>query len=78
MPVNFSFNLKSLEKDLKKSIEKDLKNHPERVLNDHIGKNIEATCPKCGCTKIKIVAGGQGRCTRCNHTMRIDFNVNWR
>ncbi len=78
MSVKFSFDFKNLEKDLMKSIEKDLKKHPEQVLNSHIGENIEATCPKCGCTNIKIVAGGKGKCSQCKHISNIDLNVNWR
>ncbi len=78
MAVKFSFDTKKIEKELKKSIEKDIKKHPEQVLDAHIGENIEATCPKCGCTDIKIVSGGKGKCYKCKSIMKIDLDVNWR
>ncbi len=78
MSVKFSFDTKKLEKELKNSIEKDIKNHPEKVLATHIGEKIDATCPKCGGTSIKIVAGGKGECDNCKSIIKIDLDVNWR
>ena len=78
MSIKFSFDLKGLEKELKRSIEKDLQKHPEQVLDDRKGEKIEAMCPKCGCTDIRIIAGGKGKCTQCQGTMKINLDINWR
>ena len=78
MSVKFSFNIKDLEKTLKKSIEKDIKEKPEQVLNYHIGDIVQATCPDCGCQEIKIISGGKGTCMQCKHVAKIDINLLWK
>ncbi|MBC8589661.1 hypothetical protein [Wansuia hejianensis] len=71
MSKNFSFNSRDLEKQIKKQIENNL----GAVLKQNIGKTIDAACPKCGKSGIKVTDSSDGECLHCKALIRIELDV---
>ena len=76
MKTNFSFDTKTLARELKKNIASELKKHPEHLLDNHKGMFINTPCPKCGLNTLTIASGAKAKCSSCNANVKINIELN--